>query len=239
MSGEPGGEGHRGALLVIDTALSRCVVATANLAGVLDGVTTWPAGYRHSETLLPSIARLLVERGIPRSGLAGIVVGTGPGAFTGLRVGLATAKTLAVSLGIRLVGIPTGHALLDAAAAGALGNGPVPLERLALVLPAGPTDRLVIRAGAEARLIQGPASIDLEPGAVLIALDLEGRAPADALARGEQAWAGFPASLARLGAGRLANGGADDPALLTPDYVTLPRGITAMTGEVTWSRDPR
>ena len=45
---------------------------------------------------------------IRRSRLTGIVVGTGPGAFTGLRVGLATAKGLAHGLGIPIVGVSTG-----------------------------------------------------------------------------------------------------------------------------------
>ena len=47
------------------------------------------------------------------------------------------------------------------------------------------------------------------------------------------------AELLRLGAARLAAGDADDLALLVPDYVTLPRGVAATSGEVAWSRDPR
>jgi hypothetical protein len=79
----------------------------------------------------------------------------------------------------------------------------------------------------------------LEPGDILVALDLDGRAPADAAVRGEAARAGFAASLVRLGAGRLAAGDADDLARLVPDYVSLPRGVERESGEVAWSRDHR
>jgi hypothetical protein len=43
----------------------------------------------------------------------------------------------------------------------------------------------------------------------------------------------------RLGTARLAAGDQDDLARLVPDYVTLPRGVTAASGEVAWSRDHR
>ena len=76
-------------------------------------------------------------------------------------------------------------------------------------------------------------------GATLITLDLADRAPADALERGETARAGLGASLLALGATRLATGQVDDLAGLVPEYVTLPRGVTTQSGEVSWSRDPR
>jgi len=73
----------------------------------------------------------------------------------------------------------------------------------------------------------------------VVALDLAERAPADALERGETARAGLGASLLALGATRLAAGQVDDLAGLVPEYVTLPRGVTTQSGEVSWSRDPR
>ncbi len=65
----------------------------------------WQAGYRHGEELLTRIDEMLTESDTPMTDLGGIVVGTGPGAFTGLRVGLATAKALARGLGIPLAGV--------------------------------------------------------------------------------------------------------------------------------------
>jgi tRNA threonylcarbamoyl adenosine modification protein YeaZ len=119
-------DGRRAAILAIDTATTRVVIATGSPDGVTDGVSTWTAGYRHGETLLPSIGRFLGEQNIRRSRLAGIVVGSGPGAFTGLRVGIATAKGMAHGLGIPLAGVSTAEALLAASR----------VDRPVLLLPA-------------------------------------------------------------------------------------------------------
>lgn len=233
-----GHDGRRRVLLAIDTATNRCVVATATPAGRLDGLTTWQAGYRHGETLLPAIGGFLGEQNVRRSRLAGIIVGTGPGAFTGLRVGLATAKTLAATMHLPIVGVSTAEAILAAAGAdpAQVGSG-VARERFVLLLPAGPSDRLEIRPGEAARLLPGGHDPAVGPDETLIALDLPDRAPEAALARGERAWAGFAAALVGLGVERLARGDVDDPAELVPEYVTLPRGTRAAEGEVTWSRD--
>ncbi len=229
-------DGRRHAILAIDTATTRVVIATGSLDGVADGVSTWEAGYRHGETLLPSIGRFLGEQNIRRSRLAGIVVGTGPGAFTGLRVGLATAKGMAHGLGIPLVGVSTGEALLAASG----------VARAVLLLPAGPSDRIVVRPGGPATLLPGGTDPDLAADEVLIAVDLADRAPADAVARGETARAGLGQALLQAAAGPLRVATAASPtertetlAMLVPDYVTLPRGTRAASGTVAWSRDPR
>ena len=219
-------------LLALDTATSRVVVARGGLDGALADRIEWAAGYRHGETLLPAIERMLGPVG-SRTSVGAIVVGTGPGAFTGLRVGIATAKGLAHGLGCPIVGVSTGLALLAASAdAGDPGED-------VLLLPAGPSDRVLVRRAGVPELLPGGREPSLEPGERLVAVDLEGRAPADAVARGERARDGLGAALLRLGAARLAAGGADDLERLVPDYVTLPRGVRAAAGEVAWSRDPR
>ena len=78
----------------------------------------------------------------------------------------------------------------------------------------------------------------LPPDEDLIAVDLAGRAPEAALARGGDALERLPATLLRLGAARLAAGETDDLARLVPEYVTLPRGVRVESGtaEVAWSR---
>lgn len=222
-------------VLAMDTATTRIVVAIGTTAGEPLAAASWPAGYRHGETLLPAIDRLLAERQIARARIAGIVVGTGPGAFTGLRVGIATAKGLAHGLGRPIVGLPTGAALL-AAAARALD---VPLERCVLVMPAGPSDRIVARDGVAPAMLRAGEELDLASNDVVVAIDLDGRAPADAIERGERARDELAAELLRAGSARLATGAVDDLARLVPEYVTLPRGVTSVGGEVTWSRDPR
>jgi tRNA threonylcarbamoyl adenosine modification protein YeaZ len=221
-------DGRRQAILAIDTATTRIVVASGSAEGRIDGLTTWAAGYRHGETLLPAIGRFLGEQNLRRSRLTGIVVGTGPGAFTGLRVGLATAKGLAHGLGIPIVGISTGAALLRAASDAGV-EGPV------LLLPAGPNDRIVVRRDVPPALLVAGTDPELAPGETLVAIDLEERADAEALARGEAARGGLGAALIALGAERLRRSDADDLARLVPEYVTLPRGVSAETGEVSWS----
>lgn len=222
-------DGSRRAILAIDTATTQVVIATGSPDGTTDGISAWVAGYRHGETLLPSIGRFLGEQDIRRSRLAGIVVGTGPGAFTGLRVGIATAKGLAHGLGIPLVGVSTAEALLEAVAD----------PRAILLLPAGPSDRILVRRGAAPVLLPGGTEPEVRAGETLVAIDLDGRAPADALARGEAARAGLGAALLRIGAGRLREADAASLATLVPEYVTLPRGARTAEGTVAWSRDPR
>jgi tRNA threonylcarbamoyladenosine biosynthesis protein TsaB len=225
----PSGAARAGdVLLAIDSATTRVVVAAGTRAGELVDAIDWPAGYRHGETLLPAIDDLLGRLAIGRDRLAAIIVGTGPGAFTGLRVGIATAKGIAQALDRPIVGIPTGEALLAGAPDDAV-----------LLLPAGPSDRLVVRRGAPARLVAGDADAEIADGTTILALDLPGRAPEAALERGEAARAELGASLLHLGAARLAAGKADDLSRLVPDYVTLPRGVRSDAGEVSWSRDRR
>jgi len=65
----------------------------------------------HSERLLPAVDRALDEARITLDGLGGIAVSIGPGSFTGLRIGLSTAKGLAYATGLPLVGVPTLEAM--------------------------------------------------------------------------------------------------------------------------------
>ena len=216
-------------ILAIDSATTRVVVAVGTLTGELIDATDWPAGYRHGETLLPTIDDLLERLEVaPAPRWLRSSSGTGPGAFTGLRVGIATAKGMAHALGVPIVGVSTADALLA-------GAGPEPCccfppdpPIASWSSPAGPP--------ASSRPARTPGVPD---GATLVALDLADRAPADALERGEAARARLGASLLALGAARLASGQVDDLAALVPEYVTLPRGVSTESGEVSWSRDPR
>ena len=201
-------DGRRRAILAIDTATTHVVIATGTPEGVADGLSTWTAGYRHGETLLPSIGRFLGEQNIRRSRLVGIVVGTGPGAFTGLRVGIATAKGLAHGLGIPLVGVSTAEALIEAfeaaEAAVAVRTASTAVARPSCCCRPARRDRLVVRAGTAPVPLPAGEEPDLAPGERLVAVDLEGRAPDDAVARGETARAGLGQALLRAGAAKLA-----------------------------------
>ena len=173
-----------------------------------------------------------------------MVVGTGPGSFTGLRVGMATAKTLAYSLACPIVGVSTAEALALGATARGSQRGASPV---AVVLPAGPSARYVARVevGGGDRLPRAAADAELVPvdrlaavlaGEAVVAVDLdEGELDAAAHARGLAAVGGLPAALVTIGAERLAARHTDDVATLVPVYVTLPRGVSEVREGVTWS----
>jgi tRNA threonylcarbamoyladenosine biosynthesis protein TsaB len=67
----------------------------------------WHSGLRHSERLVPTLDHLMREAQVDVRQIEKIVVSTGPGSFTGIRVGLTCARVLAQGLGIPLVGIDT------------------------------------------------------------------------------------------------------------------------------------
>ena len=219
-------------VLVIDTATTRAVIALGDAHGRIRAEQSWIAGYRHGEELLPRIEALLAEGGTTLEAVSGIVVGTGPGAFTGLRVGIATAKGIAHARDVPIVGVGTALALLAAA-----GDG----NRVVLQ-PAGPSDRVLTRGGEPPMLLPEGEAPELLPGETILAVDLEGRAPDEAVAAGEAALTGLGAALLTAGAARLAAGDTDDIATLVPEYVTLPRGVRAAVSESAISfegvRDP-
>lgn len=97
-------------ILAIDTATLVSSVAIA-APDTLVAELTIQTRKTHSERLMPHIASLLGMAEIPQAKLKAIAVSIGPGSFTGLRIGLATAKALAYALQIPLIGVPTLAAL--------------------------------------------------------------------------------------------------------------------------------
>jgi tRNA threonylcarbamoyl adenosine modification protein YeaZ len=108
-------------VLVVDTATP---AVTAAVASVTDGSVEVRAGKvtvdarAHGELLAPSVHDVLAEAGTTPAGLTAIVVGLGPGPFTGLRVGLVTAAAMSHTLDIPAYGVCS----LDAFAAGTTGR---------------------------------------------------------------------------------------------------------------------
>ncbi len=109
--------GIRVRVLGIETSTSVCSVALVDAARVV-AECTLDLGVHHSERLLPMVARLLEETGSELADLDGIAVGAGPGSFTGLRIGMGTAKGLCVGLGVPLVAVSTLEGLALNAVAG-------------------------------------------------------------------------------------------------------------------------
>ena len=91
-------------LLAIDTATSAITVALHDGDGVLAESSTVDAR-RHGECLAPGIARVLLQAGRSAAQVSAVVAGTGPGPFTGLRIGLVTARTFAFACGIPVFGV--------------------------------------------------------------------------------------------------------------------------------------
>jgi tRNA threonylcarbamoyladenosine biosynthesis protein TsaB len=107
-------------LLAFDTATPAVTVALHDGERVVASSTTVDA-MRHGELLAPAIQAVLDETWVPRQDVTAIAVGVGPGPFTGLRVGLVTARTLGAVLDIPVYGVCT----LDVLAAQAVDQGTV------------------------------------------------------------------------------------------------------------------
>jgi tRNA threonylcarbamoyladenosine biosynthesis protein TsaB len=87
-------------VLAIDTS-----TLTASVAVVVDGVVVAASEARtgaHSERLMPLVAEVTGRAGVAPRSLDAVAVGAGPGSFTGLRIGMATAKGIAFAAGVPL-----------------------------------------------------------------------------------------------------------------------------------------
>ena len=93
-------------LLGLDTATPAVTVALHDGGQPLAQLVTVDA-HRHAELLAPAIAKVIADAGASQRDLTGIVVGVGPGPYTGLRVGLVTARVLGAALGIPVHGLCT------------------------------------------------------------------------------------------------------------------------------------
>jgi tRNA threonylcarbamoyladenosine biosynthesis protein TsaB len=95
-------------VLAIDTALAACSAAVLDTAyGGIVASESLPMVRGHAEALMPLVARVMKASGAAISDLDRIVVTTGPGSFTGLRVGIAAARGLALATGVPAVGVST------------------------------------------------------------------------------------------------------------------------------------
>jgi len=106
-------------ILALDTAGENCAVALAKTG---DGLSVLARhneviGRGHAERLMPMIGEVLAEAGLTYADLERIAVTTGPGSFTGTRIGVAAARGLALALAIPAVGVGVLDALIEAAQA--------------------------------------------------------------------------------------------------------------------------
>lgn len=201
---------------------------------------------RHAETLAPAVAWVLAETGRPSSAVEAVAVGTGPAPFTGLRVGLVTARTFARALAIPVYGICS----LDALARQAfdLAGRPGPQDvvvvtdarrrevysaeyRRSQAAPDADVERVVqpavgppaaLRAGLDARLgvTRGRSLADAVETGEVVVVGRGGRLYGEELgADAREPLAVDAAVVARLALHRAAHGGELD---LEPRYLRRP-----------------
>src|ERR1700731_1241532 len=95
-------------ILAIDTALDACAAGVLDTeAGKLIPLESQAMKRGHAEALMPLIARVIEQSGIAFAALDRIAVTTGPGSFTGLRVGISAARGIALAAGKPAVGLST------------------------------------------------------------------------------------------------------------------------------------
>lgn len=212
-------------LLGIETAVERVGVALADAAGPRGG--TWLDGSRRpAEVLAPAIAFVLEQAGATLADVEAVAVDVGPGLFTGIRAGVATAQGLAQGLGVGVVAVSS----VDVLARAAYDSG-----------WAGPVAAVIDGRRGEVFVARyaGPGAGNAEPvratpGALAYELagDPDLLVVGDAFRRHPAAFAGLrlarieqpsPRALVALAADRLASGSAAvPPNAVRPLYLREP-----------------
>jgi tRNA threonylcarbamoyladenosine biosynthesis protein TsaB len=209
-------------LLAIDTSTTLTGLACYDTDGIL-GECAWRSGRDHTAQLLPQLTLLLRHVGRARDDISAIAVALGPGSWSGLRVGMSTAKGLALARGIPIIGVGTLEAL--AYQHEQRGVTVVPLIRLGRERFA--TTGLGAREPRNVSLAELCAEIN---GRALFCGDIDAAVRETLqLKLGDRAQ--FPAAaanlrrpayLAELAWRRLQSGEADDVATLEPIYLGQP-----------------
>ncbi|HQE94191.1 MAG TPA: tRNA (adenosine(37)-N6)-threonylcarbamoyltransferase complex dimerization subunit type 1 TsaB [Anaerolineae bacterium] len=208
-------------LLAIDTATARASIALHD-GQTLRSECTWEATQRHTTTLAAHIAQMFETSAVTSADLTAVAVCIGPGSHTGVRVGVALAKGMAISCQLPLIGVSTLDILASAQpaddkplyavfAAGRKRAG-YARYRWADGLWRAETEVAVVSWDELSARIVEPAVLvgEIEAVALPVPASITLPAPACHLRR-----AGF---LADLAWGRLRAGDIDDPATLQPLY---------------------
>ncbi|MGC1304230.1 MAG: tRNA (adenosine(37)-N6)-threonylcarbamoyltransferase complex dimerization subunit type 1 TsaB [Caulobacteraceae bacterium] len=143
-------------LLALDTALDACSVAVLDGAAVLAACSE-PMQRGHQERLAPMTAEAMTAAGVAFADLGRIAIAVGPGSFTGVRVGLAFAKAMALALDLPCIGIGT----LEVLAASAPEEAP---GLVAAVIDAR-RGQVYVQPFRDGLALDPPAALDLETAA--------------------------------------------------------------------------
>jgi len=207
--------------LALDTSGEYCVLALSDDGGTVQAVSIFEGKRTLSRRLLGEVDSLLTRNSLTLPDLSAFAVGVGPGSFTGVRVGVTTAKTLAQVTGKPLVGIGTLDAYAAAWSSQSTG------ETIAAVLPSR-------KGEVYASLTQNGQCLEEPFAAPIEELTQRLRAMPKALVCGDTSqlpgWTGLkftqlwtpPDGLALLAAQRLAAGDTDEVFGLVPLYVVAP-----------------
>jgi tRNA threonylcarbamoyladenosine biosynthesis protein TsaB len=200
-------------IVAIESASTDLSVAICAEDGAVLAVDGWRSEGRGAHELLPHLLALLARGEYRLEQATAFAVGSGPGSFTGLRVGMSLAKGMALALARPIVGVPSLEAWLAAEP-----------TAMAAVARAGARDAyLLLRGEAAPRIVdrdelpsQAGVAAVVAPGELADAFGLAGAVPP----------AGAATAVAAMAAARLAEDPAgDDPARLEPAYLRPPRGI--------------
>jgi tRNA threonylcarbamoyladenosine biosynthesis protein TsaB len=148
-------------LLAIETSGSACSVALAMSdagAGRPPAHEILATSHGHATALAPMIARIVRAAGVEPTALKAIAVSCGPGGFTGIRVGLATARAMALAIGCPVVGIGSFQAL----AATAMRSGGALAARNLVVLDSRRSELFAVELDAELMALSPPALLTAE-----------------------------------------------------------------------------
>ena len=206
--------------LIIDTAHRQGQVAVA-LGERVVGARFLEESRRHARDLAPRAHELLREQGWKPRDLTGVIVSRGPGSYTGLRVGLMSANTLAYATGCALLGVDT-FAAIARQVLSATGTVDVLADAQQDKIYAQRFDQG--RAGALAILPWIAWLQSLPPTSTVTGPGLElygGNIPPGVPQAPRQDWLPRPESLLVLARARWLRGDQDDPFTLEPLYLRL------------------
>ncbi|MHA1524469.1 MAG: tRNA (adenosine(37)-N6)-threonylcarbamoyltransferase complex dimerization subunit type 1 TsaB [Alphaproteobacteria bacterium] len=226
--------------LGLNTLGRHCSVALwrgRGINGTLVAQAAQPMERGHAEALLPMVAALMENAALEFTAIDRVAAARGPGSFTGLRIGLAAARGLALAIGCPAVGISR----LEALAADYFAKNPNPAAPLAVVLDArrGQVYLQVFAPGGEAL---GPArAVDLEaatkvlPGGALLALGDGAPLLKHSVSDGQisivQAVDDGAARIACIGSGCDGSANPAEPLYLRPPDAKLPaQGVAVLDG---------
>ncbi len=213
-------------VLALDTSTDRSVLALSGPHGELVQAAMI-AGRQHGRELIPQLRALLASAGVATADLGAIAVGLGPGSYTGTRVGVTAAKTLAYATGATLIGLDSLHVIAQ--------NAPPDATRVAVIADAQRNEVYVAefaRSPGEPLRTDGPTRIEplsawvgrLEPGTLVLgpALDsprIRPLIPPDRRADDDERNAPRAAPMIAIAREAIAAGRCDNPWLLEPMYL--------------------